>query len=183
MGLNELDGLIILVLLAGLVSGILMRTVRQLMALVIFYVAAIAATQYYHPFGEWLRNLEPMMSPTIRGVTAFMIIFVLVNLVLNVVSYAAVESTELKGLRFLDFALGGLLGLLSASLWMIIITIVMEYWLSAPWTITKETTRFSIIEGFNSSALMTFFRQWDALIRGAVGPFIPDFVPNLFRLE
>jgi uncharacterized membrane protein required for colicin V production len=183
MGLNELDGLIILILLAGLVGGILMRTVRQLMALVIFYVGTIAATQYYHPFGEWLHNLEPMMSPVIRGTTAFIIIAVLSNLVLNLVSYGAVENTDLRSMRALDFVVGGLLGLLSASLWIITITIVMEFWLSVPWTITREPTRFSIIDGFNASALMTFFRQWDEIIRGAVGPFIPDFVPNLFRLK
>ena len=107
--MNWLDGVLVAMVVASVVTGLLKGAVR-----VVFSLGGLALGFFLAPreSGALAIVLGRWMSPRVAGVMAFVFIFLAIGLVFGLVAYLLRTALEKLSLTWLDRLAGGALGLL-----------------------------------------------------------------------
>lgn len=180
-GINWVDIVIIVCLLIGMAIGYQQGVIRQLIGLVVLYIALILATQFFRVLSQWLAGLLRVPPNTLSNMIAFFVIFLLALTLINFLAQDAYKSTRIRLMPFIDHTAGLILGvlsmwiILSVSIGVITFAVGAEGWLQA------ETTRALIENGVKSSRLAQLTEATLPTIIAAIQPWLPSGLPALFN--
>ena len=196
--MNWLDLLLFLIVIGTMLWGMFRGAVRQLIGLLGLYVAIVASLWLYPSLAILVGRLMPKLSESGRETIAFLFLFIFTsNVVSATVRFALVtppeerkrkKPREEEGLadavaktseRFI-FAplnlLGGMVfALISACVWISLVTAALRYSLVVPWP-AYDGVRVFLLEGFLQSRLTYLFDAALTIIYTSVRPFVPRTV-------
>jgi hypothetical protein len=193
--MSWLDLLLFLIVVGTMLWGMFRGAVRQLIGLFGLYLAIVASLWLYPSLAILVGMMMPNLSQSGRETIAFLFLFIFIS---NVVS-ATVQFTfvtppeerkrkkprEEEGIgdavaktseRFI-FAplnlLGGMVfALISACVWISLVTAVMGHALVVPWP-AYDGVRVFLLEGFVQSRLAPLFEAALSIIYASVSPWVP----------
>ena len=193
--MSWVDLLLFLIVVGTMLWGMFRGAVRQLISLLGLYVAIVASLWLYPSLAILVGALMPNLSENGRETIAFLFLFILVS---NIVS-AMVRSVfvtppeerkrkkplEEEGItdaaaktaqRFI-FAplnlLGGMVfALISACVWISLVTALLRYTLVVPW-LAYDGIRAFLLQGLLDSQLMGLFDAALRIIYTSVSPWVP----------
>ena len=193
--MSWVDLLLFLILVGMMLWGMFRGVVRQLIGLLGLYVAIVASLWLYPSFAILAGALVPNLSESGRETIAFLFLFILTS---NIVS-AMLRSVfvtppeerkrkkprEKEGIadavaktseRFI-FAplnlLGGMVfALISACVWISLVTAVLRYALVVPW-LAYDGLRAFLLQGLLDSQLTYLFDAALRIIYTSVSPWVP----------
>ncbi len=112
--MNAADLVIAIILLIGLLSGLARGLVRALLGLAGLVLGIVLASGYYEIASESFLSFIP--GDTVRAITGFVIIFLLVIVLVGLVSRFVAKAVKISALGWFDGLLGGVLGILIAAI-------------------------------------------------------------------
>lgn len=179
--LNWLDVAILLVLLIGLGIGYFQGLLRQMIGLAAMYIGAILGAQYYTIVAGWIRLF--FATPPVRFVNAFgfFLILLAVTALVSWLAYDAYRATRLRLFPVIDHLGGGVLGLITVVIMVILALPVITFASSEPWP-WAEGTRYLIVSGLQTSRLLPVFDLFKPGLLNALGPWLPGGLPSIFNL-
>lgn len=193
--MNWLDLLLVLIVIGTMLWGMFRGVVIQLIGLVGLYVAIVASLWLYPSLAILVGMLIPKLSQNGRETTAFLFLFILVSNVFSAMmrSVVATPPEERKRKKPLEeesitdalaktserfiFAplnlLGGMVfALISACVWISLVTAALRYSLWVPWP-AYDGVRVFLLEGFVQSRLIYLFDAAMLIIYASVSPWVP----------
>ncbi len=177
--LNALDVVIVLLLVAGLLSGWMQGLLRQLLGMAAFYVALVLGAQYHRLLAGWLTGLVPNALPVAADSLSFLLIFGLGTALFNWVGRHVYANTHLPFLSFLDGAGGAIFGFLTSCFQVIIALTVLRFLLGVSW-MEWESARQAISAAVKDSALQPIFLASAPAVFALIRPWLPAGLPALF---
>jgi hypothetical protein len=193
--MSWLDLLLFLIVVGTMLWGMFRGAVRQFIGLLGLYVATVASLWLYPSFALLVGVLMPNLSESGRETIAFLFLLILISNIVSAMVRSIVETPpeerkrkkprEQEGIaeavaktgeRFI-FAplnlLGGMVfALISACVWISLVTVVLRYSLIAPWP-AYDGVRAFLLEGFLQSRLMFLFDAALIIIYNSVSPWVP----------
>ena len=193
--MSWVDLLLFLIVVGTMLWGMFRGAVRQLISLLGLYVAIVASLWLYPSLAILVGALMPNLSENGRETIAFLFLFILVsNIVSAMVRSVFVTSPEERkrkkpleeegitdaaaktAQRFI-FAplnlLGGMVfALISACVWISLVTALLRYTLVAPW-LAYDGIRAFLLQGLLDSQLMGLFDAALRIIYTSVSPWVP----------
>jgi hypothetical protein len=193
--MSWLDLLLFLIVVGTMLWGMFRGAVRQLIGLLGLYVALVASLWLYPSFAILVGALMPNLSENGRETIAFLFLFILVsNIVSAMVRSVFVTSPEERkrkkpleeegitdaaaktAQRFI-FAplnlLGGMVfALISACVWISLVTALLRYTLMVPW-LAYDGIRAFLLQGLLDSQLMGLFDAALRITYTSVSPWVP----------
>lgn len=109
--LNGADWTIIAVILISAAVGLMRGLIKEVLSLVIWFVALVAAIFFRVQVAQMLPIDDPAVNETIREILAFALIFVVVLILGGLVNFLISKLIEITGLTGTDRVLGGVFGL------------------------------------------------------------------------
>jgi membrane protein required for colicin V production len=118
-----LDWIFCAVLLVSVLLGVWRGLVYEVLSLLSWLVALVAARYFAQDMAQWL----PMhgSSDTLRYAVGFVLVFVLVLMVGSLVAVVSKKLMSSVGLRPVDRALGALFGSLRGALLLLLVTVAV----------------------------------------------------------
>ncbi len=194
--MNWLDLLLVLIVVGTMLWGMYRGAVLQLIGLLGLYVAIVASLWLYPSLAILVGMLIPKLSQSGRETTAFLFLFIFVSNVVSAMmrSLVAAPPEERKRKKPLEeegitdalaktserfiFAplnlLGGMVfALISACVWISLVTAVLRYSLLLPWP-AYDGVRVFLLEGFLQSGLTYLFDAAMIIIYTSVSPWVPS---------
>ena len=193
--MSWVDLLLFLIVVGTMLWGMFRGAVRQLISLLGLYVAIVASLWLYPSLAILVGALMPNLSENGRETIAFLFLFILVsNIVSAMVRSVFVTSPEERkrkkpleeegitdaaaktAQRFI-FAplnlLGGMVfALISACVWISLVTALLRYTLVVPW-LAYDGIRAFLLQGLLDSQLMGLFDAALRIIYTSVSPWVP----------
>ena len=193
--MNWVDLLLVLIVLGMTLWGMFRGVVRQVISLLGLYVAVVASLWLYPSLAILVGILMPKLSESGRETIAFLFLFIFIsNVVSAMVRFVLVtppeerkrkKPREEEGItdaaaktaeRFI-FAplnlLGGMVfALISACVWISLVTALLRYTLVVPW-LAYDGIRAFLLQGLLDSQLMYLFDAALRIIYTAVSPWVP----------
>ena len=108
--LNGADWTIIAVILISAAVGLLRGLIKEVLSLVIWFVALAAAILFRVQVAQQLPIDDPAITQTVREILAFGLIFVGVLVIGGLLNYLISKLVEVTGLTGTDRLLGGVFG-------------------------------------------------------------------------
>jgi len=145
--MNWADWVIIGILLVSCLFGLIRGFVREALSLAIWIVAAFSARIFVGSVEPFLISI--IDTPSVRTLSAFLIIFILVLLLGALVQYLIGALIKVTGLSFVDRTLGFAFGItrgLVIVMLLILLSLNLTQVKQDPW--------------WNQSQLIPFFMQW-----------------------
>ncbi len=164
--MNWADWVIIGILLVSCLFGLIRGFVREALSLAIWIVAALSARIF-------VASVEPFLisiidTPSLRTLTAFLLIFILVLLCGALIQYVMRALITASGLSFVDRALGVAFGVIRGCVIVMLLILLLLNFAQIkqdPW--------------WNQSHLIPFFLQWSDDAK-TVYSLITDWFIQLF---
>ncbi len=180
-GFNWLDFLIFFLVISSMAIGYAQGLLRQMIGLAALYIGMILGAQYYPLIGDWIRTLSFQSAVPNKFLNAFsfFIILIIVSSIVNWLAYDAYRSTKLRIVPLVDQLGGTMLGLVTITILISIVLPVIGFATSEPWP-WSEQARQIILEGFQSSRLLTIFIAFKPLLLTGLQPWMPSGLPSLF---
>jgi len=169
LSLSTLDIVILVVLLVGLVRGLMTGAVRQVAGVVSVVLGFLLAVQYATPFGRAIVEVLDV-SDRVGAFLAFILLFLVVQIVMFVVVRMLERVLGALRLSFLNRAVGGLAGAFKAALLVSALLLVFRF-ISLP---GPETRAESILYEPVGSILPASW-NWLAERMPAVEPLARNF--------
>lgn len=194
--MNWLDLLLVLIVVGTMLWGMYRGAVLQLIGLLGLYVAIVASLWLYPSLAILVGMLIPKLSQSGRETTAFLFLFIFVSNVVSAMMRSLVAAPpeerkrkkppEEEGItdalaktseRFI-FAplnlLGGMVfALISACVWISLVTAALRYSLLLPWP-AYDGVRVFLLDGFLQSRLIYLFDAAMIIIYTSVSPWVPS---------
>ena len=108
MPLNVLDWIIIIILLFFLIKSIIRGAAREVFSLLALFFAGFYSCQYYTEAAPFLKTF--LKQPWAQNIVAFIILFLSVYLLINLIGWLIYKLLKKIRLSFLDRAAGALVG-------------------------------------------------------------------------
>ena len=106
--MNEVDATILVVTAISSLFGLWRGLIKEVLSLVSWIAALVIARVYSEALAGWLVNL--IESDSVRYVTAFAILFVMVMMLGSLITHAISSLRTINGLKLVDRLLGGAFG-------------------------------------------------------------------------
>ena len=119
--MNVLDFAVLGICAVSLLIGVWRGAIREIVNVVGWVVAFIAAQEFAPGFGTYLADW--MIDPSVRMVVAWLIVFVAVVMAISLVGSLIAEGVRKLGLGLLDRSLGAVVGLLRGGLIVLLLTL------------------------------------------------------------
>ncbi|HEC33904.1 MAG TPA: CvpA family protein [Chloroflexi bacterium] len=152
MGLTALDILLLLLFIAFCFIAVIRGLVRQLMSLVVFYIATVAAGLFY-PYAALFVTAIAGKTPTLTQAVMFWVLFLSVTIALEVMLSRGFPDTRLPKLGLIDNALAFLPGLLCAFIAVSLLLTSMGYASIRTWGHGLAYLRAGVARGYEQAAL------------------------------
>ncbi|WP_159915642.1 CvpA family protein [Pantoea sp. 18069] len=123
--MGAVDWIFLAVVLGSLLLGAWRGLVYELLSLVGWLVAFVAARLWAEKIGEWLPLANSDVS--LRYAAGFIVVFIAVAFIWGLVSGLAKRLIDGVGLRPVDRTLGAVFGLLRGGLLLVVVTLVVAY--------------------------------------------------------
>ena len=176
---NPLDLMIVLAMGGGFFMGWHRGVIRQLMSLVAFYVALVVGAQFYRTVSGWLMSISPASSWVMVDTIAFALVFIIVLVIFNMVGYLVYKDTRIALLRAADNLLGGVLGVATIILELVIALSLARFASSTNW-LQFESMRQFLVDLLGTSVLDNLFLTAAPILYEVVRPWLPAGLPALF---
>lgn len=180
-GFNWFDILIIILLLAGMAIGYSQGLIRQLIGLLVLYIALVLATQFFRVLSQTIAGVIQIAPNTLTNMLAFFFLFFVALSILNFLARDAYKATRIRLLPFLDHTTGMVLGvvsmwiILSVSVSVLLFAVGTQGWLQA------ESTRQILETGVKNSRLAQLTQSVLPIIVVTIQPWLPSGLPALFK--
>jgi hypothetical protein len=193
--MSWVDLLLFLIVVGTMLWGMFRGVVRQLIGLLGLYVAIVASLWLYPGLSILVGALMPRLSESGRETIAFLFLFILtsniVSAMLRSVFVTPPEERKRKkpweeegitdevaktAQRFvlapLNLLGGMVFALISACVWISLVTAVLRYALVVPW-LAYDGLRAFLFQGLLDSQLMYLFDAALRIIYTSVSPWVP----------
>lgn len=119
--MNALDYAVLGICAVSLLIGVWRGAIREIVNVVGWVIAFIAAQAFAPGFGTYLSDW--MTDPSVRMVVAWLIVFIAVLMAISLVGSLIAEGVRKLGLGLLDRSLGAVVGLLRGGLIVLLLTL------------------------------------------------------------
>lgn len=196
--MNWVDLLLFLIVVGTMLWGMFRGVVRQLISLLGLYVAIVASLWLYPSFAIFVGLLIPKLSESGRETIAFLFLFILVSNVVSAmmrsvlvtppeerkrkkpreqedITDAAAKTAQRFILAPLNLLGGMVFALISACVWISLVTAVLRYSLLVPW-LAYDGIRAFLLDGLARSGSMVLFDQVLHIVYTSVSLWVPRTV-------
>jgi len=193
--MSWLDLLLFLIVVGMMLWGMFRGVVRQIISLVGLYVALVASLWLYPSFAILVGALVPSLSQSGRETIAFLFLFILISNIVSAmvrsvfvtppeerkrkkpreeegIADAVAKTSERFILAPLNLVGGMVFALISACIWISLVTAVLRYALVVPW-LAYDGIRAFLLNGLVHSDLMVLFDQVLRIAYVSVSPWVP----------
>ena len=177
--INALDVAILAALAAGLFAGWSLGVIRQLLGLAAFYVALVFGAQLHPWVSGWIRSIGSQADWVLVDAMSFVAIFLVVLLAFNWAGFRVYKDTRVPILKALDNVLGGILGVFSAILFLVIGLAVLRFAFSVPWQ-EWDGLRLEVTRLYTDSTLEKLFYGFTPTLYLLIRPWLPGGLPAIF---
>ena len=126
--LNQLDTAILIVIAISVAFGLWRGFVKEVLSLLSWIAALLAARVYSEPFaGLFVNTIE---SESIRYVTAFALLFVIVIMIGTLINHFMAKLLTITELKFLDRLLGAVFGLARGTVVVLVNLFILNVFVS-----------------------------------------------------
>lgn len=176
--MNQLDIVLIVIILAGIVIGWRRGLIRMLISIASIYIIVIVAGYVYKPIGDilvgGLGHLSIQVGTTGAHNFTYIIVVVGLTVAFELASRNSFEATQIRSLGVFDNVLGVLAGIIYGMLWASLFLVPLQY--SAA---SEASAWASAISG--STLVPTLNRVFQSAVLDIVGIFFINGVPALYR--
>lgn len=174
-----LDIVVASILIAGVLIGLLQGVIRQTFLLASVYFGMVLAAQYYRVAAHGLALALPGGHPTNYSIVGVLSVFVLTVVAFNAVSYLACKSTTLSLATAMERLAGGVLGGLSAWLFLSLMLTVTNFGLSARF-VGMEGAQVLALRLMDDSTMVSALHRSMPALYETIRPWIPAGLPAPF---
>ncbi|RRR67454.1 MAG: CvpA family protein [Candidatus Viridilinea halotolerans] len=139
--MNGLDLIILIVLGLFFTLGLYWGLIRQVLAVVGLIVGVMVAGRFGGNVADWLSSF--ISDPMVTGALGFLGLLMLVSSIASLIASILHTFVGLLFLGWLDHLLGGLLGLLQASIAVTVLVVVMHAFPLPLWNEALANSRFA----------------------------------------
>lgn len=168
--MNAFDSILVAVGIGLIALCLYLRTVRALLMVIGLGIAIVPAAILYTMVAHYLAAIG--QGAMLEGIVFFMLTAIFA-LVIFLVGKWAMPDTTLPSLGFVDYLLGGVLGVAFAALALTVIMITLAHTVSAP-----GTSRM-VFNWWSTSGLRPTLNQVLRFYNGFVGFFFPEGYPYI----
>jgi len=126
--MNQVDTAILIVIAISSVFGLWRGFVKEMLSLVSWIAALVVARLYSEPVAGLLENV--IQSSSIRYVTAFSILFIIVMLLGTLINHFLNKVLAITGLKLLDRLMGALFGVTRGIVIVLVILFILRVFVS-----------------------------------------------------
>ena len=126
--MNQVDTAILIVIAISSVFGLWRGFVKEMLSLVSWIAALVVARLYSEPVAGLLENM--IESSSIRYVTAFSILFVMVMLAGTLINHFLNKVLAITGLKLLDRIMGAMFGVTRGVVIILVILFILRVFVS-----------------------------------------------------
>jgi len=177
--INWLDLIMLILLAVGLAQGWFLGFIRQVVSLAAIYIGLVLATQYYSTVSGFLLFLAPDAFPMALEVIAFLLLFILAQIVVNFVTSDVYKSGRLPFLGVLDNLVGAVLGLLVVILGLSIGLALLHFATRIEWPVALDLYA-TLRQGLEQSYLVPLIQEKIPLLYASLLPWLPQGLPAIF---
>ena len=193
--MSWVDLLLFLIVIGTMLWGMFRGVVRQLIGLLGLYVAIVASLWLYPSFAILVGALMPALSESGRETIAFLFLFILTSNIVSAmlrsvfvtppeerkrkkpreeegITDAAAKTAQRFIFGPLNLVGGMVFALISACVWISLVTAVLRYALVVPW-LAYDGLRAFLLQGLLDSQLMYLFNAALRVIYTSVSPWVP----------
>lgn len=135
--MNEVDAAIIIVTVISCLFGLWRGLIKEVLSLLTWIAALLVARVYSEAVGDLLVNM--IDSSSVRYVTAFAILFVIVMMVGTLINHFMSKLLTVTGLKFADRLLGGAFGVARGAVIVLVILFITGVFVSET-TLWQQST-------------------------------------------
>lgn len=176
--MNELDIILIVIILVGIVIGWRRGLIRVLISIASIYIIVIVAGYAYKPIGDTLVGGLGRLGIGVGTIGAHNFAYIVVVIALTVVfelgARNSFEATHIRSLGSFDNVLGALAGIIYGMLWASLFLVPLQYSAAmeaSPWTNAI----------YNSTLVPTLNRVFQSAVLDVVSIFFINGVPAIYR--
>ncbi len=126
--MNQVDTAILIIIIISSAFGLWRGFIKEVLSLLSWIAALVVARLYSEPFAGMLVNL--IDSSSIRYVTAFCLIFVVVILTGTLINHFLSKVLEITGLKFFDKLMGAVFGFARGTVIILVILFILNVFVS-----------------------------------------------------
>ena len=179
---NWVDVVLILIIGGGLLLGFTQGLLRQIIGLAALYLAMIVATQYYTPLSNFMYGFFFTTPSRFINVVAFLVIFILVSALINILAADAYQLTKLRLFPTIDQFGGSFLGLVTVIIILVLLLPILQFVSGEPLPYF-ENLRAGLVQGMQNSRLVAIFLLFRRDLLNAITPWLPNGqIPPIFNL-
>jgi uncharacterized membrane protein required for colicin V production len=184
-GINTIDLLIFLYLLAFFVLGFAQGTIRRLIGIASILFSFLFAANIAEPLGEYLGNNWTQFSKEYSVMIAFATVFLASSIAFAVVAQGLYKTQPLfQKARFADELLGGVLGLVQACLIFGAVLIILDSFFRIP-GIAQDPQELTFLRDFwnaldSSQAAVIFRETLIPAFFAVTGFLVPDWIEAFY---
>jgi uncharacterized membrane protein required for colicin V production len=176
--MNQLDIILIVIILAGIVIGWRRGLIRMLISIASIYIIVIVAGYAYKPIGDTLVGGLGHLGIQVGNIGAhnfsYIVVVIALTVAFELASRNSFEATQIRSLGAFDNVLGVLVGIIYGMLWASLFLLPLQYSAAreaSPWA--------SAISG--STLVPTLNRVFQSAVLDIVSIFFINGVPALYR--
>jgi len=176
--MNELDIILIVIILAGIVIGWRRGLIRVLISIASIYIIVIVAGYVYRPVGDTLAGglgrLGIREGTTGAQNFAYIVALIALTLVSELGSRNSFEATRIRSLGVLNNVLGALAGIIFGMLWASLFLVPLQY------SAAREASPWANAI-YESTLVPTLNRVFQSAVLDIVSIFFINGVPAVYR--
>ena len=142
--METIDIIIIVLLVIGLISGLRDGLVKQIAGLAGLIGGLLLGRAFYMPVGEWLGTTFGI-SAEAAGLTAFILIMVVVPLLFSLVGWLVSKLLSVICLGWINRILGGVVGVLKFALFVGIVITGIEFFDKRDTLVSEKKKEASVL--------------------------------------
>ena len=177
--INALDLAILLALGGWFFVGWRRGVLRQLLGMAAFYVALVLGAQYHRIVSNWIMSMGSGATWVIVDAISFTLLFGVVLVVFNWVGYQVYRDTRVPFLKAVDNVLGGIFGVFTMVLELIIGLSLLRFMVSVNW-LEWESLRQEVLQLFTASRLEDLLVNAAPALYVLIRPWLPAGLPAIF---
>lgn len=152
--MNEVDAAILGVTVVSCLFGLWRGLIKEVLSLLTWIAALLVARVYSQYLAGWLVNM--IDSSSVRYVTAFAVIFVVVMMAGTVLNHLMAKLLTITGLKLADRLLGGVFGVARGVIIVLVIVFILSVFVSE-----TERWRQSMLIPYSMAAI-----EWSRIFIG-----------------
>lgn len=152
--MNEVDAAILGVTVVSCLFGLWRGLIKEVLSLLTWIAALLVARVYSQYLAGWLVNI--IDSSSVRYVTAFAVIFVVVMMAGTVLNHLMAKLLTITGLKLADRLLGGVFGVARGVIIVLVIVFILSVFVSE-----TERWRQSMLIPYSMAAI-----EWSRIFIG-----------------